>query len=178
VIERQYVVIGEPTTVEDAAELADEDPFQFQAWALGLVHARPAGGVKKGADAGVDGRLIFHDGSGERRQIVLSVKGGKLKPDDVRALGHVRDREKADIGVLISLEKPSRQMRADAASAGPFTSPWGNHPRLQLLTIAELLEGKQIDAPQTAGTNITFKQAPRHLKKVAEQTDAFGITED
>ena len=61
----RYNVVGEPTTTEDAARLAEDEPYQFQAWALGLVGARPAGGVKKGADKGIDGRLYFHDGSGE-----------------------------------------------------------------------------------------------------------------
>ena len=70
-------------------------------------------------------------------------------------------REGADIGVLITLHEPSQPMRADAASAGFYVSPWGQHPRLQILTIKELLEGKRIDMPQTAGINITFKQAPK-----------------
>ena len=55
----RYDVIGEPTTVEDAERLAKEEPYQFQAWALGLVGARPGASVKRGADRGIDGRLYF-----------------------------------------------------------------------------------------------------------------------
>jgi len=164
----RYKVIGEPTTAEDAARLAEQEPYQFQAWALGLVGARPAGGVKKGADKGIDGRLYFHDGSDVTRSIVLSVKAGKLHADYVRDLEGVRNGEHADIGVLISFDKPTQQMRTWAAGQGFYESPWGNHPRVQLLTVSELLDGKRIDYPQTAGVNVTYNQAPKVLK-VAEQ---------
>jgi DNA modification methylase len=172
--EARYQVIGEPTAVEDAARLAEDEPYQFQAWTLGLVGARPAGGVKKGADKGIDGRLYFHDGSGKTRSIILSVKAGKLHANYVRDLRGVLEREKADIAVLLSFDAPTKPMRAEAASAGFYESPWGKHPRLQLLTVAELLEGKQIDAPRTSGSNVTYKQAPRTVRRVAEQQDVFG----
>ncbi len=165
-----YKVIGEPTTLEDAAVLAQDDPYQFQWWALGLVGARPVE-QKKGADKGIDGRLYFHDGtgSGRTRQVILSVKAGKVGRDQVHSLGGVMGREKADMGVLISFEKPTRPMREEAASAGYYESPWGKHPRIQLLTVGELLAGDRIDYPQTAGVNRTYKQAPK-VKKVAEPT--------
>lgn len=169
-----YQVIGEPTTAEDAAALAEADKYQFQWWALGLVGARPVD-QKKGADKGIDGRLYFHDGSKETRSIVLSVKGGKLKATDVRDLRGVREREKAEIGVLLSFEPPTKPMRAEAATAGFYDSPWGKHPRIQLLTVAELLEGKGIDYPRTAGVNQTYKQAPRAALKVAEPKGLFDI---
>jgi DNA modification methylase len=175
----RYQVIGEPTTAEDAAELAESDKYQFQYWALGLVGARPSvQDQKKGADKGIDGRLYFHDGGEQTRQIIFSVKGGKLKADDVRALDAVVRREKADIGVLLSFDAPTKPMRADAASMGFYDSPWGKHPRLQLLTVAELLAGASVDYPKTAGVNQTYKQAPRQLKKVAEQRDAFSAPDE
>ncbi|MDP9203662.1 MAG: restriction endonuclease [Gemmatimonadota bacterium] len=161
-------MIGEPTTVDDAAELAGQEPYQFQAWALGLVGARQSGAIKKGADKGIDGRLYFHDGSDADRQIIISVKAGKLHANYVRDLAGVVAAEKADIGVLISFDKPTQPMRTWAAGQGFYASPWGRHPRLQLLTVAELLAGKAIDYPRTAGVNRTYKQAPRALRKVAE----------
>ncbi len=159
-----YKLIGEPTTIEDARELAESDKWQFQAWALGLVGARKDN-VKKGADQGIDGRLFFHDGSKETRQIIISVKGGHLKADDVRALHGVVEREKAEIGVLISFEEPSKKMRTYAASSGFYSSPWGKHQKVQLLTIEDLLNGKGIDYPKTLGTNKTFKAAPKVKEK-------------
>lgn len=172
----RYQVIGEPTTAEDAAALAGSDKYQFQWWALGLVGARPTD-QKKGADKGIDGRLYFHDGE-NARQIIFSVKGGKLKATDVRDLRGVLDREKAEIGVLLSFEPPTKQMRTEAASAGFYKSRWGNHPRLQLLTVAELLDGKGIDRPPVTGSNVTYKQAPRSIKKVAEPRTLFEPERD
>ncbi|MGI9041976.1 MAG: DNA methyltransferase, partial [Gemmatimonadales bacterium] len=164
-----YRVIGEPTTVEDAEVLAESDPYQFQWWALGLVGARPIE-QKKGADKGIDGRLYFHDGTatGKTHQIILSVKAGKVGRDQVHSLGGVMARERSEMGVLISFEPPTRPMREEAASAGYYESVWGKHPRIQLLTVGELLEGKRIDYPQTAGINRTYKQAPK-ARKVAEK---------
>ncbi len=98
--------------------LAKEDPFQFQAWALGLVGARIASSDKKGGDKGIDGRLYFHQGDGETRQIIFSVKAGHLVPNYVRDLRGVIEREKAEIGVLLSFEEPTAGMRAEAAEAG------------------------------------------------------------
>ena len=108
-----FLTIGEPVSVEDAATLAADDKFQFQAWALGLVGARPAGPVQKGADKGVDGRLFFHDEgpTGKTKQIVFSVKGGKLKATDVRDLVGVLNRENAEIAVMLSFEEPTKPMR-------------------------------------------------------------------
>jgi len=168
-----YSVIGEPTTVDDAAKLAAEEPYQFQAWALGLVGARQSTSVKKGADKGIDGRLYFHDGSGKTRQIVISVKAGKLHANYLRDLRGVLEREKADLAVLLSFDAPTKAMRQEAASAGFYTSPWGKHSRLQLLTVAEILDGKGIAYPRTAGINVTYKTAPKVLKKVAESRTLF-----
>lgn len=161
-----YRVVGEPTTVDDAKVLADSDPYQFQWWALGLVGAR--GVEKKGADKGIDGRLFWHEGDGKTRQLIISVKAGNLHRSQVHELRGVVEREKADLGVLVSFDAPTRPMREDAASAGFYTSPWGKHARIQLLTVADLLAGKGIDYPRTAGTNVTLKAAPRAREREAE----------
>jgi DNA modification methylase len=165
-----YRVIGEPVTVPDAAQLAEEDPYQFQFWALGLVGARPHE-QKKGADRGIDGRLYFHDqgAGGKTKQVIISVKAGGTGAAHVRDLVGVLEREKAQIGVLISMQEPTQPMRREAASAGFYESPWGRHARVQLLTIADLLDGKGIDYPRTKGSNVTYKQAPRQTLRVAEQ---------
>ena len=170
----KYSVIGEPTTVEDAAELAASDKYQFQWWALGLVGARPAEqGRKKGADLGIDGRLYFNDGTSTPRQAIFSVKGGHLKATDVRDLRGVIEREKAALGVLLSFEEPTKPMRTEAAAAGFFESAWGKHPKLQILTVAELLAGRRVDMPLIKGANTTFKVAPRMAKKDSEAISLF-----
>jgi len=167
-----YEVIGEPVTLPDAEKLAADDPYQFQWWALGLVGARPVE-EKKGADQGIDGRIFFHSGERKTCQIVLSVKAGKLHAHHVRDLRGVIEREQAEIGVLLSLDEPTSPMRKEAASSGFYTSLWGKHQRLQLLTIEQLLTGTTIDRPPSQ-TNATFKKAPRSRVDSTSQPDIFS----
>src|SRR5665647_548997 len=109
---KDYEVKGEPVSVPDAQTLAATDPWQFQWWALGLVGARPTG-QKKGADKGIDGRLYFHDEAGaQTKQVILSVKAGHPSAPHVRDLRGVVEREGAAIGVLITMQEPTSQMRA------------------------------------------------------------------
>jgi len=141
--------------------LAKEDKFQFQCWVLGLIGAGVTQG-KKGADRGIDGRMFFHDDAeyAATKQIVFSVKGGEnVGVGAVRDLRGVLDREKAQIGVLISLHSPTKPMMEEAVSAGCYESPdKRKYPRIQLLTISELLGGKKLDMPPWA-ENRTFAKA-------------------
>lgn len=158
----KYQVIGEPVSVPDAEELAKSDQYQFQWWALGLVDARPVE-KKKGADKGIDGRLYFHDEGegGKTKQVILSVKSGHTSIVHLRDLRGVVDREKAEIGVLITMQDPTKPMRTEAAGAGFYRSPGWNedYPKLQILTIEELLGGKRIKMPPIHQVSRTFKKA-------------------
>ena len=124
---------------------------------------------KKGADRGIDGRLYFHDEGprGRTKQIILSVKAGKTGVAHVRDLWGVVEREEAAIGVLISLQEPTRAMRQEVASAGFYHSPgWDqDYPRLQLLTVAELFAGQGIAYPHMS--NVTYQRAPRATREAA-----------
>ena len=161
----QYQVIGEPTTVEDAQRLAEDDKYQFQWWATGLVGARPTE-QKKGADQGVDGRLYFaDDNTGKAKLVIISVKAGHTGAAHVRDLCGAVDHQGAAIGVLITMHEPSDPMRSAAASAGYYISPLGSkHPKVQILTVGELLDGRKIDYP-SQGVNVTFEKAPREKRK-------------
>jgi hypothetical protein len=126
-----------------------------------LVGARPAEG-KKGADQGIDGRIYFHEAdTGKTQQIILSVKAGKLQATHVRDLRGVVEREEAAIGVLLALDKPTKAMQTEAASAGFYKSPWDQHSRLQIVTVAELLAGKRLDIPAIRQASVTYKRAPK-----------------
>jgi len=168
----KYKVVGEPVSLPDAKTLAETDPYQFQWWALGLVGARPIE-QRKGADKGIDGRIYFHDEADNKKtktkQVVISVKSGTVSVKDVRDLRGVVEREKAQIGLLITMQKPTKAMRTEAASAGFYKSPWGKHSALQILTIEELLKGKQLDAPPMGQVNVTFKKAPKAKANKAEE---------
>jgi site-specific DNA-methyltransferase (adenine-specific) len=173
-ISDKYEPIGEPVDLAGAKNLADEDKYQFQWWALGLVGARPAE-KKKGADKGIDGKLFFYDDpiNTKAKQVVFQVKSGHIGVSQIRDLRGVIDRENAEIGVFISIKKPTREMIKEAASAGFYKAPSGkNHPRIQLLTISELLKGKKVDCPSSIKT--TFKKAkPNKEKKQKNMMLAF-----
>jgi len=170
-IAETYEVIGEPEDLESAKALAEQDKYQFQYWALGLVGARPME-EKKGADKGIDGRLYITDAVGETKSVVISVKGGGVTVSQIRDLRGVVEREEAAIGVFITLEPPTGAMRKEAADAGFFqtkTLARTKHSRIQILTIKELLAGKRIDFPLTQDIR-SFKQAPR--ARQAKKADA------
>ena len=148
--------------------MALENRYQFQWWALSLIRAKPVGGEtgsragKKGKDRGVDGVINFLELGGKVRRVLAQVKSGKVKSGDIRDLAGTIEREKAAIGVFITLEAPSRDMVKEAVSAGYYTPPSlgaeRKYPRIQILTIQELLDGKAVEMPPAYGT---FKQAER-----------------
>lgn len=162
--EVDYEVIGEPKDLSAAHRLALDNRYQFQWWALSLVCARPLGGKagskkgKKGADRGIDGVINFVDAKPGR--VLVQVKSGHVKSGDIRDLRGTVERENAPIGVFITLEESTAPMRKEAVSAGFYYSPgWGrNYPRIQILTIEELLHGSGVRMPPQHGT---FKEAQR-----------------
>jgi len=171
-----YEVIGDPKDLESARALAKESEhegrYQFEWWALGLVDARPAQDKRKGADRGVDGYInFFDDNSGKAKTIIVQVKSGGVNRSYIATLNSDREREKAPIGVLITLEEPTRPMLEEAVTAGyyePEHFPDYKYPRLQILTIKELLEGKEAQYPRMAPP-ATFKRAQRHRKSIEDQ---------
>jgi DNA modification methylase len=160
-IRETYDVTGEPTDYAGASNLAAENKYQFQWWALGQVGARPAE-QKKGADRGIDGRLYFHDDQGgDSKQIIFSVKAGGVTVSQIRDLVGVLDREKAQIGVFLCFEPPTKPMHREAADAGVYTSPDGStYPKVQILTVQQVLDGEQPEYPRFA-QSVTFKKAPK-----------------
>ncbi|MGH9395722.1 MAG: DNA methyltransferase [Terriglobia bacterium] len=169
-----YQIIGAPKDLAGAEELKNIDPYQFEWWAVDLVDARPAHDRKKGADAGVDGYINFlDDKSGVAKKVVVQVKSGHVGPNTVRDLKGVLEREKAVIGALVTLRDPTKPMLREAASAGFYKSENfpERYPRLQILAIRDLLEGKQLLFPRHRVE--TFKKAERQSKDSASQSDLF-----
>jgi len=181
-----YVVVGEPVSLDSARMLASEDRYQFQWWALSLVQARPLGASagqkqgRKGADQGIDGVINFiDDAKGTAKRVLVQVKSGKVSSRDIRDLAGTVDREKAAIGVFITLESPTTPMTTEATGAGFYHSDgWNqNYPKIQILTIEALLQGAKIEMPQT--TAITFQQAPKQKSKSDKvQVGLFGQVDE
>lgn len=157
----KYQVIGEPVCLEEAQKLAQEDRYQFQWWVLGLVGARPEE-AKKGADQGIDGVLYFYDEKRpEAKKIIIQVKSGHVNSAQIRDLRGVLERENAQIGVFITLQKPTKSMLTEAAIAGFYQSAFewagkSQFPKMQIITVEELIDGKNIEYPK--GTNITLRR--------------------
>ncbi len=155
--------------------MAHDDRYQFQWWALSLIQARPYGGQegsktgKKGSDTGIDGIMLFlDDTSGKPKRVLVQVKSGHATVKDIRDLHGTVDREAAVMGVFITLDAPTAPMEKEAASAGVYQSArWQrNYPKIQILTVADLLHGKQVQMPPTRGT---FKQAQKVKQAEGEQ---------
>jgi site-specific DNA-methyltransferase (adenine-specific) len=143
----KFEIHGSPKDLDGARDLAARDKYQFQWWAVSLVNAAPQNSKKKGADGGIDGVIYFKSGAKTTEKAIVSVKGGHVGVDDVRVLARVVDREKAKIGVFISLEEHTQPMVKEAAGAGLYDGPTGKVPKIQLFTIEELLGGKRPRIP-------------------------------
>ena len=159
----QYEVHGTPKDLDGARALAERDKYQFQWWAVSLVNAVPFAGKKKGADSGIDGLIYFKPEGKTTEKAIVSVKGGEnVNVAMVRDLAHVVDREKAKIGVFITLAEPTGPMRTEAVKAGFYETLYGKYPRIQILTIEELFGGKQPNIPLV--DSASFKKAARESR--------------
>jgi len=170
----EYEVIGVPKDVASARALADQNKYQFECWANSLVDAHPSQQNKKGADRGIDGFLYFFDDESTLpKKILVQVKGGHVSVSQIRDLVGTIDREKAVIGAFITLNDPTGPMKREAASAG-FYQPADStekYPRVQILTIQELFDGKKMEYPRWA-FDVTHKRAQRKSKvKKEDQID-------
>ena len=171
-----YEVIGVPQDVESARALAVESEhdgrYQFEYWALGLVDARPSNRGRRGADSGIDGYInFFDDNSRKAKRIIVQVKSGHVRRDMIATLKGDMAREKAEIGLFITLNPPTRPMIQEATSASIYTPehyPDHRYPRVQILTIEDLLSGVQAEYPRFA-PDATFDRAPRRRQSSSSQ---------
>lgn len=161
---KDYEIIGDPQSVHDAHQLAQDDRFQFEWWALSLIEARPVKGKKKGSDKGIDGIITFSDeANGKIKQVLVQVKSGHVNSGFIRDLrGTIEREENAVMGIFITLEKPSKNMLTESLEAGYYVSPFTGerHNKIQILTIEELLDERKPNLPISASFS-TFKKAER-----------------
>lgn len=152
-----FDVSGIPVSVEQAEELFKRDPFQFEHWLVERVGGFP---TKKTGDRGIDGRMYFETKNG-LKAMVLSVKGGKLRPTDVRDLrGVLADEPETEMAGFLSLQEPSPKMREVAALAGQYEYGGVAYDRLQFLTVREILEDhREFHTPSKMGTRLTTAQS-------------------
>lgn len=154
---------GIPMDYESAAALAEKDKYAFQDWAITLVNANPPSGTsKKGADRGIDGIVLFREKvdykNPKLRKIVVQVKGGGTNRGDVAKLKGDLLREDAPMGILITLKDATSEMKREALMSGDYQyTEATSFPTIQLLSVREWFEGKELKLP--ADTVNPFKKA-------------------
>ena len=164
---------GIPRDLSGARALFKHSPFDFERWAVSLIDGQP--NQKQVGDKGVDGVVRFPlDGSGKNiGKILVSVKGGKAPgPTAVRDLAGTVEAQRAQMGVLVTLEEPTRGMKDAAQHAGLYQWPWNGatFPKVQTITVEQLLAGERPDAPPSL---LPYVEAKRQLRPAAEQGGLF-----
>ncbi len=172
-----FEVHGTPTDIAAARDLAERDKHQFQLWACGLVNAQPYQGGRKGADRGIDGLLYIEVGKNRTEKVIVQVKGGaNVTRANVATLKGDVEREKAAVGLFITLAEPTREMLREATAAGHFETPHhGAVPKIQVLTIQALLAGQRPQLPDLSRGAQTFKKAGLEEKDGTKQQPGFDF---
>lgn len=165
---------GIPRDVLGAQALFNVAPLDFERWAVSMVSGTP--NEKQVGDKGIDGVIrFFTDASGGTGRALVSVKGGKtVGPTAVRDLLGTVETQKAEMGVLVTLTKPTPGMRDAADHGGTYTWPVNGQqfPKIQTLTVTELLDGKRPAMPLTLTPYIAAKRLP---PPKPEQTTLDGL---
>ena len=172
-----YDVIGEPEDLDSARQLFHDNPYEFQWWTLLRVGAKAYGAQagsrkgKKGADKGIDGVITFEEPGGKSQRALVQVKGGHVERSHIATLRGDMEREQAAVGIFLTLEPPTTPMKNEAAAAGQIEAEWyGRHyPRIQIITVEEILHDKQPDLPPTVSG--PFKEAQRVRGKHGKQEE-------
>jgi len=167
----EFPVHGTPKDLEGARNLAERDKYQFQWWACSLVGAQPYQGKKKGADGGIDGIKFFQDDETGAKKIIVSVKGGEhVTRTQIADLKNTVEREKAAMGIFVTLADPTDPMVKESVTAGFYDSPKGEYQKIQILTIEELLAGrKRPEHPDISSGTYNFKKANKEGKKAKQE---------
>lgn len=168
-------VVGIPTTMEGAKHLAKQDPYEFQHWVCTIIGAMPPSGQpRKGADAGQDGIINFLDLEGKAQKAIVSVKSGNVRVNQIRELIQVVDKQEAAIGIFITLKEPTKAMKKEAVAAGFYEVAGGvKYPKIQVLTVAEILGGTMPQYPTQVGgqKSIGIKRAQRAKDRSQKELD-------
>lgn len=160
-----FEVHGTPKDIDGARDLAVRDKYQFQWWAVSLVDAQPFAGKKKGADGGIDGLIYFRSNATTTERAIVSVKGGdNVGVTMVRDLKGVLQREKAPIGIFLTLVAPTKPMIVEATSAGFYELGNKKYPRVQIITIADAMRGKKPAIP-LVDIGAAYKRSAREAIK-------------
>ena len=161
---QDFTVEGVPRTVEGAQDLWRRDKYHFQKWAVEQVEGFVT--TKRTSDGGIDGRVYFAvPGERDLQSMVVEVKGGaNVNVVDWRALKGVLSRDEALLAGLIIMESlggaKARNFSREATNLKPANILGIDYPRMQILTVAEILEGKRFKTPTVAGRHSLEPRMP------------------
>lgn len=161
-----YNVGGIPPSPDEVEFLAKFNKLAFQQWACDVLGSEMI--VRPGKDRGIDGILRYPVAGGHQWTAIISVKGGGTGPTHVRDLRGTIERERAQAGIFVTVKPPTREMRAEAIRAGASDD---GIPRIQIVTGADLVEGRMPFVPAPAGMPGTAPRpqaAVRHLRPVPQ----------
>ena len=153
-IESNIKLDGVPRDLASAIALAnrkdDKTRKEFEKWAVLRYSANQARiNDKKGADGGIDGIAYFLVSKDENGKAIFQVKSGGANRSTVATLNSDRQREKAEYGILITMDEPTKAMREEVLAAGKYKHPLLNREddRIKIITIADILDGVRLDLP-------------------------------
>jgi hypothetical protein len=176
-VKKKYMLFGQPEDSDDARALAGRDWLEFQKWAVMALGGLPKD--KPGADGGIDGIIRYHRvGVEQPNRAVVSVKGGlNVGVDAIHKLKSVVDRERAEVGVLVCVDKPTPAMIKEAASVGEVGPKSKRVSKLQIVTVDMLFQSHpvdlpgMIDPPEVIPSSPAFQQPKRARQKTKGQTE-------
>lgn len=164
-IAKSYTIEGVPRDLAGAQALFDRSPFDFERWAVTLADGTP--NEKQVGDRGIDGVVRFlNDAKGKAvgGRVLVSVKGGKsLNPSMVRDLQGTVQAQRAEMGVLITMQPPTPGMIEAAEHSGTYVWPvnGATFPVVQIITVPELLNFKRPKMPPPLTPYISAVRRPK-----------------
>ena len=155
---------GVPSDVTSAQTLCDASPRAFETWALqGISGIAP--NQRAGGDRGIDGRGLTHD----RKLVLAQVAGGRaFSMSKLRDFIHVVEREKAAIGVYVTLRKNvSAGGRAEAARLGRTKVGGETYPRVMFWSVEERFERNGRGGPNLPPMRDPYTGETKRQRKLA-----------
>lgn len=147
-IRESYEILGIPRDTAGARALFERSPFEFERWCVMQLDGQP--NEKQVGDRGVDGVIRFPlDGKHNTGRVLISVKGGATNPGHVRDLIGTVESQRAAMGVFVCMAQPTAGMIEAANRSGTYNHPANGQPfpRVQLLTVADMLAGQRPHMP-------------------------------
>lgn len=171
----EYEVIGTPKDVAGAADLARRNKFQFEWWVCAMLNAQPHPKPKKGADKGKDGIIYFADVQNKKpvtQKMIVSIKGGEnIGVAMIRELITVVKQQSAEMGLFVTLNPPTKNMVQEAVREGFYQAGNGQqYPRIQILTVEELLAGKRPQYVDFSLGNQTYKRGKAEKPNIVQNS--------